>query len=97
MAGDYDGSILALEQYVEKRKDVLEIELSKHYNGGYYYWFLHRIVADGDARVRLTLGRTDVTALRHISLGHLVAQHVSRSQLVVCLISLCVTQASMVV
>ena len=39
MAGDYDGSILALEQYVEKRKDVMEVEFSKHYNGGYYYWF----------------------------------------------------------
>ena len=39
MAGDYDGSILALEQYVEKRKDVMEVEFSRHYNGGYYYWF----------------------------------------------------------
>ena len=39
VAGDYDGSILALEQYVEKRKDVMEVEFSRHYDGGYYYWF----------------------------------------------------------
>jgi flavin-dependent dehydrogenase len=38
-AGDYDGSILVLEQYVEKTKDVIEVELSNHYDNGYYYWF----------------------------------------------------------
>ena len=36
---DYDGSILVLEQYIEKTKDVIEVEFSNRYDGGYYYWF----------------------------------------------------------
>ncbi len=43
----------------------------------------HGIVANSDARVCLALGRADMTALRHIGFGHLVAQNVCRSQLAI--------------
>ena len=47
---------------------------------------LHRVVADGDARVGLALGWTDVAACGHVGLGHLVAQYVGSGQLAVGLV-----------
>ena len=49
----------------------------------YVFHILHCIVANSDARVCLTLGRADMTALRHIGFGHLVTQDVCRSQLAI--------------
>lgn len=37
--GDYKGRTLWLEQYSEKSSDILEVELSRKYEQGYYYVF----------------------------------------------------------
>ena len=43
---------------------------------------LHGVVADGDTRVRLTLGGTYAAALRHVCFSHLISQNVGRNLMV---------------